>query len=118
MEKFTTLKEVDEHIYESSILAAVIRALQTEQEIAAPATYDSMKQGGVWLLGPDDTDSTVSAVFGKPIMELSFDGVRFDENSDHFICYLVTANSVCNTIVIPDKSWLSPEWRQHLISHQ
>lgn len=39
MEKFTTLKEVDEHIYESGILGALMKALRIEEEIAAPSDF-------------------------------------------------------------------------------
>ncbi len=118
MKCFTTLKEVHNYQLDSSSLGAVLRVLRGEQEFADPAPYDPERQGRIWLLEATDTDETVSDVLGKPLTELSFDGVIHDEGDGCFLCLHAVASSVCHTLIVPDKSWLSPKWREHLTSQQ
>ncbi len=116
MKSFTTLKEVHNYQLDSSSLGAVLRVLRGEQEIAAPELYDPDRQGRIWLLEATDTDETVSAVLGKPLTELSFDGVIYDEEGDCFVCLYAVANSVCHSLIVPSKSWLPLAWYEHLTS--
>ncbi len=116
MEKFQTLAQVEKFQVERGICGAIIRALRSEQEIAEPEPYDPEKQGSIWLLRPSDTDATVTAVFGKPLLELSFDGVKYHPEDEHFLCHLVRNNSCCDTLIVPDMHWLHNGWRKRLLS--
>lgn len=116
MERFATLEEAEKYQVESGIAGAVIRAVRGEVKIAAPQAYDPDEQGSVWLLRPSDNDATVSAVFGKPLTQISFDRVRYHPEDEHFLCHLVRNNSCCDTLIVPDAYWLDENWREALLA--
>lgn len=116
MERFNTLAEVEKFQVESGICGAVIRAFRSVEGIAEPEPYDPDKQDSFCLLRPSDTDATIAAVFGKPLMEIPFDGVKYHPEDEHFLCRLIRNNSGCDTLVVPDAYWLKDDWREWLLT--
>lgn len=116
MKRFTTLEELRQAGLTPAIGAILKKVLQAEHEIAYPRPYDPEAQGCVWLLQSTDTDETVAEVFGIPLLQLSFDQVRYHPDDAHFLCHYVRNNSRCDTLVIPDNSWLADDWRAWLLN--
>ena len=116
MERFTTMEEVEKYRMERGICGAITRALRGEEEIAHPEPYDPDRQGSIWLLCSSDNDQTVASIFGKSLMELSFDDVRYYPEEEHFLCLMVRTNSQCDSLIIPDMHWLRDDWHEWLLA--
>lgn len=117
MKNFTNLNEAHNYQYESGFLGTMLKSLSGEEKITTEANSPS-KHGRIWLLESSDSDETVSAVLGKPITELTFNGVIYDEENDCYVCLHAVADSACHSLIVPDKSWVPPAWRNHLTSLQ
>ncbi len=116
MKRFTTLEEPLEEHLPRGIFGAIQGALKKEQELAHPAPYNP-EDGSVWLLQSSDTDETLTETFGVPFTQLGFEQVLHYRDQELFVGYRVINNSRCDTLVIPDASWLTDEWREWLLAH-
>ncbi len=115
MRRFTTLEELRLARLPPTVNAAVENALTKEIDLGG-TDYDPDNTGSVWLIEPQDSDSSITEKLGSPFAELLFEKVHHHPEQKLFIAYLVRNNSRCDTLIIPDSDWLPEAWAVSLIS--
>ena len=115
MKRFDSLEELQQASLHSGWLGAMLYAFPDKSDPPVP-TPPAEDAGSAYLLQSADSDATVAQVFGVPLMELTFERVRFLPDDERFLCELVREDSHRDILVIPDANWLDDGWRAWLVS--
>lgn len=115
MKRFNSLAHLQQSNLHCGMLGAMLRAFAGKSDPPSPSPPTDAT-GSAWLMQSTDSDATVAQAFGVPLMELTFERVRFHPDDEQFLCELLRENSRRDVLAIPDAYWLDDGWRAWLLS--
>lgn len=110
---FRSLTEIEQVSLPPPVRRAATRAMRDLLE-AYGEDYDPDDCGYVVLVDQTTTNAHALDLIGRPWPEAMLEGVIFDSETNCYLTCVLFNNQFGLTIIVPDESWLDPEFREKL----